>query len=486
MVVRKPAHALLTELGVPFEDEGNYVVVRHAALLTSTLLAKALAGPAGVKLFNATCAEDLVIKGGRVAGVVTNWATVSLYGHNTQSCMDPNVLEARVVISACGHDGPFGASGVKRLQQLGMVPPGQLGMGALDMNSAEDAVLRSTREVVPGMILTGMEVAELDSSPRMGPTFGAMLLSGQKAAYLALCALGMQAEAQRTLGHVAALAEADAPKVAKGTGASAEPVKRAPKEVRAAMLARSRCAGADVRPATAAPRATDLAGVDGEDRGAGKHGSAAARACTDARSGASCVCARPRAAGTEGQPGCPPRGGVCVAAAFLKAVAAWAPSRGGAERYPHNRIRVMSASGVASPPTTASPARHVIRRLTFARHVIRPDARARMHVHAAGLARVLISTPQAGWRRLTDLRVERCCLPRSRTHSQLPKTRALMNCGTKPPLSLARSSPRDGAGACKVATWNGTTATCVCHLCLSQPRGAPHRRFSRAALRGAC
>jgi thiamine thiazole synthase len=87
MVIRKPADALLTELGVPFEDEGNYVVVRHAALLTATLLAKALAGPAGVKLFNATCAEDLVIKGGRVAGVVTNWATVSLYGHQTQSCM---------------------------------------------------------------------------------------------------------------------------------------------------------------------------------------------------------------------------------------------------------------------------------------------------------------------------------------------------------------------------------------------------------------
>ncbi|TLP69836.1 hypothetical protein FEF27_13245, partial [Nesterenkonia sphaerica] len=64
------------------------------------------------------------------------------------------------------------------------------GMKALDMNTAEDAIVRLTREVVPGMIVTGMEVAEIDGAPRMGPTFGAMLISGQKAAHLALKALG--------------------------------------------------------------------------------------------------------------------------------------------------------------------------------------------------------------------------------------------------------------------------------------------------------
>lgn len=39
-----------------------------------------------------------------------------------QSCMDPNVIEAHVVVSACGHDGPFGAASAKRLSTLGMVP----------------------------------------------------------------------------------------------------------------------------------------------------------------------------------------------------------------------------------------------------------------------------------------------------------------------------------------------------------------------------
>ena len=46
-----------------------------------------------------------------------------------------------------------------------------------------------TREVVPGMVICGMEVAELDGAPRMGPTFGAMFISGQKAAHCALNSL---------------------------------------------------------------------------------------------------------------------------------------------------------------------------------------------------------------------------------------------------------------------------------------------------------
>ncbi len=33
------------------------------------------------------------------------------------------------------------------------------GMSALDMNTAEDMIVRNTREVVPGMIICGMEVS---------------------------------------------------------------------------------------------------------------------------------------------------------------------------------------------------------------------------------------------------------------------------------------------------------------------------------------
>ena len=158
MVMRKPADRFLTELGVPFEDEGAYVVVKHAALFTSTLLSKVLAFP-NVKLFNATSVEDLITRRDeetgaiRVAGVVTNWTLVTMH-HDDQSCMDPNVITAPVIISATGHDGPMGAFSAKRLVSMGLLK--ELGnMRGLDMNRAEPAIVNGTREVAPGLIMTG-------------------------------------------------------------------------------------------------------------------------------------------------------------------------------------------------------------------------------------------------------------------------------------------------------------------------------------------
>jgi thiamine thiazole synthase len=90
--------------------------------------------------------------------------------------MDPNVMECKVVVSGCGHDGPMGASGVKRLESIGLVEPLK-GMHCLDMNKAEDGmyawkipslsgphemshacyfcidIVKYTREVVPGMVV---------------------------------------------------------------------------------------------------------------------------------------------------------------------------------------------------------------------------------------------------------------------------------------------------------------------------------------------
>ena len=202
MVMRKPAHLFLQELEIPYEDEGDYVVVKHAALFISTVLSKVLQLP-NVKLFNATCVEDLVTRPPTekgevtVAGVVTNWTLVT-QAHGTQCCMDPNVIglagykndgtrdlsqKHGVILSTTGHDGPFGAFCAKRIvdidqnQKLG-------GMKGLDMNHAEhDVVIHSGAYAgVDNMYFAGMEVAELDGLNHMGPTFGAMALSGVHAA----------------------------------------------------------------------------------------------------------------------------------------------------------------------------------------------------------------------------------------------------------------------------------------------------------------
>ena len=165
MVVCKPAHLFLDELDVAYDEQEDYIVIKHTALFTSTIMSKILARP-NVKLFNAVVAKDLIMKEGRV---VTNLALVSM-NHDTQSCMDPNVMEAKVVVSSCGHDGPLSATGVKRLKSIGMIDSVP-GMKALDTKSIGMVVVRLTREIVLGMIVTGMEVAEIGGSPRMVCTF---------------------------------------------------------------------------------------------------------------------------------------------------------------------------------------------------------------------------------------------------------------------------------------------------------------------------
>lgn len=178
MIMRKPAQLFLEEIGVPYEEEDTYVVVKHAALFTSTLMSKVLTFP-NVKLFNATTVEDLITRIDpatgkiRVAGVVTNWTLVSMH-HDDQSCMDPNTINAPIIISTTGHDGPFGAFSVKRLLSMNAIEK-LGGMRGLDMKLAEDAIVKGTREIVPGMVVGGMELSEVDGANRMGPTFGAMV-----------------------------------------------------------------------------------------------------------------------------------------------------------------------------------------------------------------------------------------------------------------------------------------------------------------------
>ena len=98
--------------------------------------------------------------------------------------LDPVPLESKLVIDATGHD----ASVVKKLQQRGFIE--MAGEGALWIDKSEDAIVEQTQEVYPGLIVMGMAVGAVYGVPRMGPTFGAMFLSGNRAAEIALDLLG--------------------------------------------------------------------------------------------------------------------------------------------------------------------------------------------------------------------------------------------------------------------------------------------------------
>jgi len=53
----------------------------------------------------------------------------------------------------------------------------------------EAEILDNTREVYPGLLVAGMAANAVFGSPRMGAVFGGMLLSGKRAAELALTML---------------------------------------------------------------------------------------------------------------------------------------------------------------------------------------------------------------------------------------------------------------------------------------------------------
>jgi thiamine thiazole synthase len=88
-------------------------------------------------------------------------------------------LESKIVVDASGHD----SVAVKRLMDRGYVK--WKGMDPMWVDGGEDAVVFNTSEVFPGLIAAGMSVTETFGLPRMGPTFGSMLLSGKKAAEIA-------------------------------------------------------------------------------------------------------------------------------------------------------------------------------------------------------------------------------------------------------------------------------------------------------------
>jgi thiamine thiazole synthase len=177
IVVQSEAKGVLDELGISTKRYQREYYIADAIEAVSTLCSRCV--KAGAKIFNLLSVEDVMIReDDRITGLVLNWSAVSLAGLH----IDPLAMRARLVIDATGHDAEV-CRIVARKTGAGIEVRGERSMWA---EVGEKAILENTRQVCPGLLVTGMAANAVFGSPRMGAVFGGMLLSGKKVAELAM------------------------------------------------------------------------------------------------------------------------------------------------------------------------------------------------------------------------------------------------------------------------------------------------------------
>ncbi|MFH1413706.1 MAG: sulfide-dependent adenosine diphosphate thiazole synthase [Candidatus Omnitrophota bacterium] len=177
IVVQDKAKTITDELGIRTRvyDKGYYLA--DSIECVSTLCSKAV--KAGVKIFNLLSVEDVMIRKGRICGLVLNWSAVEI----ARLHVDPITMRADFVIDATGHAAEVvrvaeRKSGIRLKTKTGKV----IGEKSMWADLAEDTIVKNSKEVAPGLYTCGMCSNAVFGGPRMGPIFGGMLLSGKKVA----------------------------------------------------------------------------------------------------------------------------------------------------------------------------------------------------------------------------------------------------------------------------------------------------------------
>jgi thiamine thiazole synthase len=182
IVVQDEAKEILDEFGIATVEYEKGYHLASAVELASTLCS--LTVKAGAKVFNLISVEDVVVReADRVSGLVLNWSPVL----SEKLHIDPLAIRAKLVIDATGHNCEVCRLVIDKVGGKLRTPSGGIaGEKSMWAELAEKKVPENTQEVYPGLIVAGMAATAVFGSPRMGPIFGGMLLSGKKAAQLAM------------------------------------------------------------------------------------------------------------------------------------------------------------------------------------------------------------------------------------------------------------------------------------------------------------
>ena len=182
IVLQEESKRILDEFEVSAEEyeKGYYVADSLEAI--STICSRAI--KAGAKIFNLINVEDVMVReDDRITGLVLNWSAVSW----SKLHVDPLTVRCKVAVDATGHDAEVCRIVVEKIGPKLRTKTGEV-MGEKSMwaERGEREILENTREVYPGLVVAGMTANAVFGSPRMGAIFGGMLLSGKKAARVAM------------------------------------------------------------------------------------------------------------------------------------------------------------------------------------------------------------------------------------------------------------------------------------------------------------
>lgn len=177
IVVQSEGKEILDHFGITnVEYRPGYYTADSIEAVT-TICSKAM--KAGLKVFNCMSVEDVMIREGRVTGLVVIWSAIEMAGLH----VDPITVAAGNVIDSTGHEMEV-LRVIERKADITLnTPTGKIiGERSMWADKAEKLTIENTREICGGVYVAGMSANAAFGGPRMGPIFGGMLLSGKKVA----------------------------------------------------------------------------------------------------------------------------------------------------------------------------------------------------------------------------------------------------------------------------------------------------------------